>query len=254
MSQDHAPARAAVSAKAAGGKPPPNSPPVTAVPSNFNLLVFIPSPSRTNAKRLRALIDIIGTGNGDDLFHAREKVDLARSFVPIILGPGAETAITDSVSAELKTELGYYSEVFGGLGFWPVPAANSKAGTMVREAILSIVFAPPQSLGKIVPYDDSIDDFYTSLPLRLFWQFTVLAVIAGVFAYLVAAVSDRTRKIIAWTTLTLAVLAIAVFFFLLYFDPAFYTLSQGNIPLAVLAVTVLATIYVGLRRPVIRAP
>ena len=227
-----------------------------APPTKFNLLVFVPEPTREMRKRLRANIDLLPNSVS---LQGAQKVVLLRSIIPVMFGPGdwdeirVEKIIADGDT--VPNQLAYYDEVFGGVGFWPVPMTMSEAGSPMNKQILDEFFFPKEAVGKSIIPDASMSPYYMSLALRLILEALVVAVIASViYLHVWGEVSDRTRTVVTRVTFGLAILATALFFWLLMTDPALAALAAGNKPLAALGMIVVATIFVFVFKPKIRQP
>lgn len=227
-------------------------------PTKFNLLIFVPEPVRESRRALRSTLDAVPLSAN---FSSESKIEMLRSIVPVIFGPGALAANPDAAGAAgagagdtIQNQLAYYDEVFGGAGFWPVPMLSTATGAETNKAIQDEFFEPRESVGETIIPDASTSPYYMSLALRLAWQALVLAVIIAILVYSFAELSDRTRRIVAWVTLGLASATIAIFFWLLYTDPALSVIAQGNLPLVVLVVIVTATVAMLVLKPKIRQP
>ena len=227
-----------------------------APPTKFNLLVFVPEPTRAMRKRLRATIDSLPNS---DAFQGRQKVDLLRSIIPVMFGPGDWDEIGGEKTVEdadtVTNQLGYYDEVFGGVGFWPVPMTMSEAGSPMNQQIHYEFFSKKEAAGKTIIPDASTSPYYMSQALRLIAQFLLMAVIGSlIYLYVWGEVSAHTRDVLTRVTFGLAILATGMTFWLLYTDPALAVLAQGNTPLVALVIIVVATIFVFVFKPKIRQP
>lgn len=227
-----------------------------APPTKFNFLVFVPEPTRDMRKRLRATIDSLPNS---DALQGPQKVALLRSIIPVMFGPGdwkeagGEEVIEDADT--VTNQFAYYDEVFGGVGFWPVPMTMSATGSPMNQQIHDEFFSPREPAGKTIIPDASMSPYYMSLALRLILEALVVAVIASfIYLYVWGEISDRTRTVVMRVTFGLAILATALFFWLLITDPALAALAGGNEPLGALGMIVVATIFVFVFKPKIRQP
>ena len=173
--------------------------------------------------------------------------DLLQATVPVV------PYLRDK--AVLKEDISYFHFNFGGLGQWLPPAGSQSDGALevgadIREAMESF----RKQTGEVKPIGvkltDSICPWICPKRWIIFGVMEGLATLLGIAAIAAFAsckVGENMTRL-SWlsiVSLVLLVLAIVLFFALLYCDPAWQSIRDGNWPLIGMVILVVA-ILVGL--------
>jgi hypothetical protein len=226
-------------------------------PIDVNFLVMIKEPTREGRKNLQSNIDIIENVSEEQEFEGNSKHEFLRAFIPIFFGPGtgdftaseADTGVAHRDKVE--SQAAYGSEYFGGVGFWPVPNASSAASNAISTAFFK---KPSDKASKDYDYDQTIEEFWCSLPARLVWQLLLILSFITAAVYFIFDINDRQRRLLTWSAFGFGTCSVVMFFVLLYKDPALYGLRLSNTVLISLVIMIFIGFLIAFFKPSIRQP
>lgn len=228
--------------------------PTKGAPANAGkFLVFLREPSIDSKKDLRQVIENCATG--------KQRKDLQQNIVPIIQYDGYSTA-------QLTDDVIYFDFNFGGVGLWPHPVA-SNADAAPKDAkqrvtveqiggdIRTILIGERGQTGKVQTGIDRVCKFVC--PNRWVFRGLLEAFLVLLVASLVLRLTNcrlnfalKARPAYFYLYMGGVVAPTLVLFLsLLYCDPAWEDIREGNIPFLLLAVVFIGFViwlYVDARR------
>jgi len=195
-------------------------------------LVLMEAPTTESKKALRQRIENRFTGN--KLYRAIQRRNLLRKIVPVLM-PDASDA------RQYAEDVIYLEDNFGGVGLWPLPAI--KEGGKEDQAKITNTVAETEIASLTEFYQ--VDDAEPPSALRTLvcpnkWAFriafdvlTFLLVGFGVLAIFMCQLRKFWERY-AWYFLALVLLWVGLALAILFFDPFYTSLAQGNGPLILL--------------------
>jgi hypothetical protein len=213
-----------------------------------NYLVFIGEPSTQTKKHLREKVE--------NIFDGVQRRIMLQKLIPVI------TPVINSIdhdNRQLKDDIIYMKQNFGGIGFWTIPASEGSGvslGTCLKE-ILPGSQRPPTTnivnskLEKNYRKEgaEPVSGYQNFVTLHRWGGrilFDILLVTIAVYA-LLSVFLCFLRTIFArffWWFMVIILFSLWLFFSLLYFDPSWRNLAEGNLILflTILAIAVFAVI------------
>jgi hypothetical protein len=88
-------------------------------------LILMEEPTTDTKKRLRQEVE--------NLFKGAERRSVLRKIVPVITPAGHD--FDNSTEQQLKDDLIYYQDNFGGVGFWPLPTSRDNGATELNNLV-----------------------------------------------------------------------------------------------------------------------
>lgn len=194
---------------------------------NSRFLVLLQEPTTADKKRLRVNIE-----NG---LHGTDRMKLLRNVVMVLTFDGHN-------DSQLKDDVIYAKDNFGGVGFWPQPAAladsagESAISLALHENYLNHANADislkPAVCGFICP---------NRWAFRLAWEFFIFALVACIILYFrTCEYRNFLEKYFLHIVVGVVVPAFLLGMALLTCDPAWAEISRGNGLLVLVVVTVIA--------------
>lgn len=224
-----------------------------APPNTGKFLVFLREPSIDSKKDLRQVIENCATG--------KRRKDLQQNIVPVIQYDGYS-------SAQLTDDVIYFDFNFGGVGLWPHPVASNAepAATGAKQRVTvdqiggdirKILIGERAQTGKVQTGLDRICTFVC--PNRwvfrgLFEAFLAFLLLSIVVRMINCRLNFALKARPAYFYLYMGgVVAptLVLFLSLLYCDPAWEEIREGNIPFLLLAVVFIGFViwlYIDARR------
>jgi len=203
------------------------------------LLVFLDEPSSQSKKDLRAVIE--------KNYHGEERLKILKKIVPIITYDGHD-------EESLFDDILYCKENFGGIGFWPLPIGNNKHAADINGAIRKVFSIQYKDMGAIKKTISLACNFIC--PNR--WAFRVsldILIVALACFGLLYLISCKFRNFfnssgkIFWIFIGVLLLFIGLGLGLLYCDPYYKNLREGNWPLFfVIAIAIIMTVRQYIRK------
>jgi hypothetical protein len=193
------------------------------------LLVFLDQPTSQNKKDLRSSIE--------KNFRGRARMKILRNIVPVITYDGQN-------EEQLYDDVLYSKENFGGIGFWPLPVGQNKLAADVSEAISEVFSVPLKDMGLIQGVIAKACEFIcpNRWPLRISLDILILALAGFGLLYLI---SCKFRNFYSssnkyfWIFMGVLLLFILIGLSLLYCDPYYKNLREGNWPLFIVVTVVI---------------
>ena len=218
-------------------------------------LVFIGEPTTKTKKDLR--------NNVENLFHdGQQRSNMLQKIIPIIKP-------TVSNEKQLIEDIIYFKNNYGGIGFWPLPLTEGGGValmTCLKEILPGVRTDPEEkripkekwTLAEVVNFNlkenyrregaEPISGYKNFVTLHRWGGrviFDVLLAVIAVYA-LLSAIFCSFRLIFKrffWPFLAVVLLFIWVFFSLLYFDPSWKNMAEGNL---ILFLTILVFVVVAI--------
>jgi len=215
-------------------------------------LIFIPEPSIDSKKDLRQQIENCASGS--------RRKDLQQSIVPVIQYDGYS-------ESQLRDDVIYFDFNFGGVGLWPHPVASDAPATdgaddrvtveQVGGDVRDILLGTSGKPGTLERVGTGICDFVC--PNRwvfrgLFEAFLVVLLVSVVVRWANCSLNFALKARPIYFYLYMAAIVaptLALFIALLYCDPAWEDVREGNVPFLLLAVAFIGYViwlYVKARR------
>jgi amino acid transporter len=149
---------------------------------------------------------------------------------------------TDSNEAKLVEDIIYFKKNFGGIGFWPLPVIEGigvELMTCLMEILPGEQTQPEEERTLAGVVNSNLKKFYQiegAEPISGYQNFVTLHRWAGRLLF------DVLLVIIAVYALAVVLLFIGVFFSLLYCDPSWRNLAEGNLILflTILVIAIIA--------------
>ena len=218
-----------------------------------SLLVFIDEPTTDSKKVLRQKIE--------DHIRGQARIDVLRKIIPVVTfsggNPGLKDAEIDILTDQLKNDIRYSQYNFGGIGFWPVPRMNTQ-GSQAVYAALRELFRARHANQNI--FEEAVTRVCMWVcPHRGYFRIAAdIIILLVVVLFIRIAASCKTRFAleqkktyfvgILFILATLVMLVAA----LLYCDPYYQKMREGNLPLLALVLIVFASFIWQYRRHVQR--
>jgi len=195
-------------------------------------LVLMEEPTTQSKKALRQRIENRFTGN--KLYRAIQRRNLLRKIVPVLM-PDASDA------RQYAEDVIYLEDNFGGVGLWPLPAIKGDGKEDQAKVTNTVAQTEIASLTAFYQVDDAEPpSALRTLVCPNKWAFriafdvmTFLLVGFGVLAIFLCALRKFWERY-AWYFLALVLLWVGLALAILFFDPFYTSLAQGNGPLILL--------------------
>jgi hypothetical protein len=211
-------------------------------------LVFIGEPTTKTKKDLRTKVEKLF----DD---GQQRSNMLQKIIPII-------EPTDSNEAKLVEDIIYFKKNFGGIGFWPLPVIEGigvELMTCLMEILPGEQTQPEEERTLAGVVNSNLKKFYQiegAEPISGYQNFVtlhrwagrllfdVLLVIIAVYALLSSFICWFRSLFLRffWLFMAVVLLFIGVFFSLLYCDPSWRNLAEGNLILflTILVIAIIA--------------
>ncbi len=204
-----------------------------------SLLVFIDEPTTDSKKTLRRKIE--------NHIRGQARIDVLRKIIPVVTfsggNPDLKDAEIDTLTDQLKDDIRYSQYNFGGIGFWPVPRMDMK-GSQAVEAALQEIFRARHANQNI--FKEAATRLCNWVcPHRGYFRIAAdIIILLVVVLFIRIAASCKTRLVLEQNKkyfigllciLALLVLLVAA---LLYCDPYYQKMREGNLPLLALVLIV----------------
>jgi hypothetical protein len=206
--------------------------------SNTNLtlhyLVLLTDPTVRSKRDLRAAVYQDHSLNEDD------RRVLLRKLIPVV-------SSGDVSSGEVADQLAYFSDNFGGVGFWAVPDQSQPSGRTVSERIRASFLAS-------IPEAEQFDAWVCThrWPLRLAFESLLLL---WLVAFALYRTNCRFRNLPYQLGLLVGAVAVVLLgALLLAGDPDVEQLREGNALLLILLVALIGTIAYHILKPQVEKP
>ncbi len=195
-------------------------------------LVLMEAPTTLSKKALRQRIENRFTGN--KLYRAIQRRNLLRKIVPVLM-PDASDA------RQYAEDVIYLEDNFGGVGLWPLPAIKEGGKEGQFKTTNTVAETENASLTEFYQVDGATPpSALRTLVCPNKWAFriafdvmTFLLVGFGVLAIFLCALRKFWERY-AWYFLALVLLWVGLALAILFFDPFYAALAQGNGPLILL--------------------
>ncbi|MFZ6756057.1 hypothetical protein ACO0K9_02465 [Undibacterium sp. Ji50W] len=203
-------------------------------------LILLDEPSTDAKKLLRHDIDVESSISG------AERVEFLQGVVPVV-------QFDNRNWQQLEADIAYMNYNFGGMGFWPLPVANlakpaptKPQSCMDSQQVLICLldnFKMPGTESHLPSLiaREVCEYRWTLIILMNCWLIAIAVLAFLYFKY--CNIQNFIRRYFLWMMIFVLLPPLIIFTLLLFYDPAWTGLSQGNLPFIIaLAVIVLGTI------------
>lgn len=203
-------------------------------------LILLDEPSTDAKKLLRHDIDVESGISG------AERVEFLQGIVPVV-------QFDNRNWQQLEADIAYMNYNFGGMGFWPLPVANlaKPAPTTPQSCVESkLVLICLLENFKMPGTENHLPSLIAREVCEYRWPLIILMncwlIAIAVLAFLYfkyCNIQNFIRQYFLWMLIFVLVPPLIIFTLLLFYDPTWSGLSQGNLPFIIaLAVIVIGTI------------
>lgn len=202
-------------------------------------LVFLNEPTTESKKQLRQKIE--------NNFKGKFRKKVLRKIIPVIIFDGYD-------EQQLKDDIVYFKDNFGGVGFWPVPIINGDGDTKITDKIAGKVNDTLKDFyrkDKGKTDDKALDEFCKWVcthrwNVRISWDIFISIFMLSILLYFRSCgVQYLFRKdlLLFFFILVLTSLFFFLSFSLLYCDPYYMLWKEGNV---LLFIFIIACVFIGI--------